>query len=100
MSDAITPDPPAAEEDPLAIVPTLAGFLALSRRVEVLESQGAATVPPGDVLAPPEAVQRRLNRHREDIDEIKKRYNKLVRYLESLNLIPGQQPADPSERYQ
>lgn len=71
------------------IVPTIDGYIELADRVSHLEANMPAT---GDVDddAPDDTdlgqVHDRLDRHRDEIEEIKRRYNALIRYLGSTDL--------------
>jgi hypothetical protein len=89
-TDATTDDGKATFE----VVPTLAGYLELAERVNHLEANQPATGSSDDVVAPVsedelDAIHSRIDRHRAEIEEIKKRYNQLVRYLDA-SLAPAQ----------
>lgn len=102
MTDASTlppvPDDAPAEDEPEApasgfhIVVGVDEFLQLEERVALLEARipaGADDDPDEDVTAG------RLNRHRGEIEELKRRYNRLVDYLAAILPAPGKPPVVP-----
>jgi hypothetical protein len=86
MTDApATTSLPTQDGKPtFGIVPTLDGYLELAARVEHLEANVPATGD-DDSLNDDDAAQlhERLDRHRAELEEIKRRYNALIRYLDS-----------------
>lgn len=91
---ATTPD----GKPTFTIVPTLDGYVDLAQRVEHLEANVPATVPDTDVPDSGEIDQLhdRLDRHRGEIDEIKRRYNSLVRWLNTNVTNTGDVPTSTS----
>lgn len=77
MSD-LFPTPPPTQRIPYMIVPTAELFHELEERVQTIElrlgDEADEPVGPADVAA-------RLDRHREELDELKRRYNALVELL-------------------
>lgn len=83
MTDPTQLAPEAPHKDPFVITVTLDGYLALEARVAELE----ARTPAGELLdaeleAPAPDLAGRLDRHRAELDELKRRYNQLVEFLE------------------
>jgi hypothetical protein len=81
------PDAPTtpAGRDPFVIVPTIDGYAALDARVADLEARVPADGPLGTLATTsttPDPNGARLDRHRQELDELKLRYNQLVQYLE------------------
>lgn len=79
------PTPAPAGRDPFVIVPTIDGYAALDARVAELESRVPADAPLGTLAAAaatPDPNGARLDRHRQELDELKRRYNELVQYLD------------------
>jgi hypothetical protein len=95
------PDPDVVEfpEDGLVVVPTLAGFQHLTERVEALEGRIPATVPGDD-------DGRRLDRHRAELEAIKRWLNQLLAALRPYlsdapdPLTAAPQPAPTPKDYQ
>lgn len=81
------------------IVPTLDGYIELADRVSHLEANVPADGPADDGGADLGDVHDRLDRHRAEIEEIKRRYNALIRYLGSTNLTDAP-PAENQDTVQ
>jgi hypothetical protein len=74
------------------IVVSLDEFITLADRVAHLEAnQPASGASEGEVSEDDlEQVHARLTRHRDELEEIKRRYNALIRYLDATMLTPAQ----------
>lgn len=95
MPDDRVPFPEAG----LVVVPTLEGFQHLTERVTTLERTARATVP--EPPAGPdrlELLERRVERHRVELEDIKRQWNELLR---ALGLVPPSAPTTTTpESYQ
>lgn len=75
------PTTTAAQDKSLVIVPTLQGWLELAERVEALEAAAPATVPDDVEPLTLQSLSDRLDRHRGELEDIKGRWNQMIRYL-------------------
>lgn len=103
----MTDPTPAAEpaKSLFEMVPTSEAYMQLAAQVaDIIEDvehlQASTPAIPDDETTPDDStdtsvLSARLDRHRTEIEEIKKRYNALIRYLGSTDL-PAAQPADIS----
>lgn len=93
--------PEAGPAERFVIVPALPAWRELEERVRVaeqrvaaLERRPAATVP---VEAPDVAqLLERLDRHRQELDEVKRRYNDLAEFLDLYYNRSTPSPAQPA----
>lgn len=88
MTDAPAPTPTDEGKSTFVIVPNLELFLELDGRVSYLEANTPAhdDTPTDGGEADLAQLHDRLDRHRSEIEEIKNRYNALIRYLGSTDL--------------
>lgn len=78
-------------ESGLVVVPTLEGFQHLTERVTALERAPRATVP-APALERLEQLEQRQQRHRDELEDVKRQWNELLR---ALGLVPPTTPPAP-----
>lgn len=83
-----------AEPERFVIVPTLPAWQELLARVRELEQRGIPPQPaPASTVGDAAGLARRLDRHRQELEDLKRWANDLIRLLEPY--FPGAVPAVP-----